>query len=160
MDSKFSAEAELQRQFNAFAMGDIKSKVLNNFRESRLVYLYEENEDGHYFQCLDLTQDHLTVSALDGSFTVGEKLSCRIRQTKTSLWFQYSYNKTHVNLRDPKDFIEQENGSAKLMIFIKSEGLNILLCSPELLSFEKARRMLKKASRSIGDYDNGYLIRK
>lgn len=142
---------ELHRQ--AFIYADIKSEMLNAFRNSAHAVIYQEEvDDGHYVNIYPRNEP-IFDDKMDSSFKVGDNFLCRIQENSKERWFQIKYNKTFINLRDPERYFKREVDGIEYYIFTELTKISMVMLSPEELDFPTMRKLLNKMSKSIIGYD-------
>lgn len=162
-DAKELAEQQLQISQLAFVFGDIRIEVLTGFKEAKSAFIYDETDDGTFYSEFDMKNEAVMNDISGSSFKVGDRFVCRVRESikdnKKEIWLQYKFNKMYFNLYDPDRYFYREVESARVFIFVKSDGISMILTSAEVLPFEKARKIFAKISKSIISYDkNGYVV--
>jgi hypothetical protein len=153
MDAVSAANHRFELQRQAFIYADIKTELLESVRSKPQMYVFrEEGEDYHY--CEILTEvEPIYDDKMTSSFKVGDNFQCMLRENSKELWFQITQGRNFINLRDPDKYIKREVDGVDYYVFVKMTGLSIVMVTPEVVGLDKARKLLKKMSKSIIKYD-------
>lgn len=161
--AKEIAEQQLGIGKLAFIFGDIRIDMLNGFRTAQSAFIYEEDENDNYFGLFDLVNEAIYDDMSASSFKVGDRFVCRVREAKKDLhkeiWLQYKFNKSYVNLYDPERYFFRKAVDSSMFIFVKPDGLSMILTSTNKMEISSARKLMIKTAKSIIKYDdNGYTL--
>jgi hypothetical protein len=161
--AKEVADQQLKISEALFIFGDIRLDILKGFRSASIAYIYDEDEEDNYYGTIDPSSEPVYDDMQGSSFKVGDRFTCRVRESKKEtnkeIWLQYRFNKNYVNLYDPGRYFFEKVDSISMFIFVKPDGLSMIMTSEEPLEFSKARALMVKTSKSIIKYDdNGYTV--
>ena len=153
MDAVEAANRRFELQRHAFIYADIKTELLESVRTKPQMYIFhEEGEECHYCE-INTSVEPIYDDKMTSSFKVGDNFQCSVKQNTKELWLQIRQGRNFINLRDPDKFFKREVDGVDYYIFVKLLGLSIVMVTPEILDFGKARKLLRKMSRSIITYD-------
>jgi hypothetical protein len=157
MDAVALAHKQFELQRQAFIFADIKTELLESFREKKQAYIYHEESEETYCSMIDTKAVPIYDDKMTSSFKVGDNFNCIVRQSTKELWFQIKHNKTFINLRDPGKYFKREIDGVDYYVFVALTGLYIVMLVTEPLNFPddfpKAKAMLRRMSKSIINYD-------
>jgi hypothetical protein len=153
MDAVAAANHQFELQRQAFIYADIKTELLDSFRNKSEAYVYHENDEGSYYSQIDTKSAEIFDDKQSSSFKVGDNFSCLVRQSRKELWFQIKNHKTLINLRDPNKYFKREINGVDYYIFVALTELYIVMLLPQPEDFQIAKALLSRMSKSIINYD-------
>lgn len=142
---------ELQRQ--AFIYADIKSEMLQAFRNSAQAVVFMDDGENARYVPIDTKVEPIYDDLMGSSFKVGDNFQCKIRENSKERWFQIKYEKTFINLRDPERYFKREEDGLEFFIFTALTGISIVMLSPQVLDYPKMKKVLNRVSNSIIGFD-------
>jgi hypothetical protein len=162
-ESKEIAEQQMKISQALFDFGDIRLDILRGFRLASIVYIYDETEDDAYFGIIKPFEEPIYDDMAASSFKAGDRFVCRVKEItkekKKEVWLQYKYNKSFTNLYDLDRYFRIDHDDATMFIFVKPDGLAMIMTCPQELEFPKAKTLMQKTAKSIIKYDdNGYTV--
>lgn len=153
MDAVTAAHHRFELQRQAFIYADIKTELLESVRTKPQVFVFHEEGDDFLYSEIDSSTLPIFDDKMTSSFKVGDAFHCRVRENSKELWFQIQQGSNFINLRDPNRYIKRTVDGIDYYVFVKITGLSIVMVSPQILGFDKAKKLLKKMSKTLVKYD-------